>query len=342
MILDLLRSDGSIVVNKTLAQAIGINAAVMYSELISKHKYFSDRRQLTEDGFFYNTVKNMQDDTTLSKDQQLEAIKVLKGLDLIDQTNRGLPRTRHFKVNQNEEVIKRILSANKSAGNPTTVKRETRQPEGDKSAINNNKDNNTNKNTKEKEDIYIPYSEIIDYLNEKANTKYKDSTQKTRELIKHRWKEGFTLDDFKAVIDNKTKHWLGSSEYAQYLRPVTLFGTKFESYLNQKVSAPPTGQQNTGTRIQYDIELPEFKSRYGKVVMLTSQEYDELVQEYGDLRAKKMIEVLDNYIQANGKNYDSHYAAIKSWVVDKVLAMKGMSDQEIRNQQILEEYNFPF
>ena len=79
----------------------------------------------------------------------------------------------------------------------------------------------------------IPYELIIDHLNQKTNSQYKHTTKKNQELIKARWNEGFTFDDFKYVIDKKVKEWRGT-EFQQYLRPVTLFGTKFESYLNQK------------------------------------------------------------------------------------------------------------
>ena len=79
----------------------------------------------------------------------------------------------------------------------------------------------------------IPYKEVVDYLNQKTNKKYRSSTKKTQSLIKARFNEGFNLDDFKTVIDKKTREWLEDSNMNQYLRPETLFGTKFESYLNQ-------------------------------------------------------------------------------------------------------------
>ena len=78
----------------------------------------------------------------------------------------------------------------------------------------------------------IPYKEIIDYLNSKTGKKYRDNVQKNRSLIKARWSEGYRLDDFKHVIDNMVKDWSGT-KYAKYLRPETLFGTKFDGYLNQ-------------------------------------------------------------------------------------------------------------
>lgn len=79
----------------------------------------------------------------------------------------------------------------------------------------------------------VPYQEIIEYLNIKTNSKYKHGTPKTRTLIKARYNEGFNIDDFKKVIDIKTNDWL-NTDNDKYLRPDTLFGTKFEGYLNQK------------------------------------------------------------------------------------------------------------
>ena len=72
---------------------------------------------------------------------------------------------------------------------------------------------------------------VVDYLNEKAGTHYRAAVAKTQSLIKARANEGFTEADFRTVIDKKCADWIGT-EYEQYLRPQTLFGTKFESYLN--------------------------------------------------------------------------------------------------------------
>lgn len=117
-------------------------------------------------------------------------------------------------------------------------------------AINKNVNRTINKNVKENNisninntninNIYspakaeqIPYEEIIDYLNLKIDAHYKSTTQKTRDSIKARFNEGFTLEDFKTVIDKMTMEWKDSNKMKVYLRPETLFGTKFESYLNR-------------------------------------------------------------------------------------------------------------
>ena len=81
----------------------------------------------------------------------------------------------------------------------------------------------------------VPYQEIVNYLNNSAGTNYRASSKKTRELIKARINEGFTLEDFKVVIEKKTREWINDNKMKGYLRPETLFGTKFEGYLNQPV-----------------------------------------------------------------------------------------------------------
>ncbi|MCM3012514.1 conserved phage C-terminal domain-containing protein [Bacillus subtilis] len=87
--------------------------------------------------------------------------------------------------------------------------------------------------TSSKNDV-IPYKLIIDLLNKVSGKNYRSATQKTRSLIKARWNEGFRFNDFKHVILVKTQEWLNDPEMNKFIRPETLFGTKFENYLNQK------------------------------------------------------------------------------------------------------------
>ena len=105
---------------------------------------------------------------------------------------------------------------------------------------------------KEKKDIVpdksdtIPYASILDYLNEKANTAYRATSKATQQLIKARFSEGFTEHDFYKVIDNKTTTWL-NTDFAKYLRPQTLFGTKFEGYLNERVKGNENVRGSNGS-----------------------------------------------------------------------------------------------
>jgi len=89
---------------------------------------------------------------------------------------------------------------------------------------------------KESKDI-IPYGEIVSYLNEKTGKHFKPTSKATRGFIHARWEEDKdyqTIDAFKYVIDVKCKEWLGNPKYENYLRPQTLFGNKFDGYLNER------------------------------------------------------------------------------------------------------------
>ena len=96
------------------------------------------------------------------------------------------------------------------------------------------------------------YSSVIDYLNEKTERtgkeKYSSTSTKTQTLIKARLREKYELEDFKIVIDKKCKEWLGT-DMEKYLRPETLFGNKFESYLKQKTGG--NKNWNTGNKRSY-------------------------------------------------------------------------------------------
>ena len=79
--------------------------------------------------------------------------------------------------------------------------------------------------------------EIIEYLNNSIDTKYSYKTASTQKHINGRIADGHTLEEFKVVIDKKCVEWV-DTDMQQYLRPETLFGTKFDTYLNQPNAKP--------------------------------------------------------------------------------------------------------
>jgi len=81
------------------------------------------------------------------------------------------------------------------------------------------------------DNLYI--KNIVEYLNSKADKNYRPTTESTARHIRARLNEGFSVDDFFAVIDKKVAEWKGT-DMDMYLRPETLFGSKFESYLNAR------------------------------------------------------------------------------------------------------------
>lgn len=95
-------------------------------------------------------------------------------------------------------------------------------------------------------------AEIVAYLNSKIGTRYKPTTANTKKHITARLNEGYTVADFHAVIDSKVQEWR-DTEYRKYLRPDTLFGAKFESYLN---TAENSGGNKQGGIAQFMDDLP--------------------------------------------------------------------------------------
>lgn len=116
-----------------------------------------------------------------------------------------------------------------------------------------------------------PTEEIVNHLNQRAGTHYKGTTANTRKLIKARLKEGFTVDEIKLVIDKKCAEWLNNRDMAKYLRPETLFGPKFESYLNAKQTS-----QNNGATTQYNNPTRQ-------PISPAAAEYLRLNKEFADM-----------------------------------------------------------
>ncbi|CAM3512730.1 conserved phage C-terminal domain-containing protein [Erysipelothrix anatis] len=81
----------------------------------------------------------------------------------------------------------------------------------------------------------VPFEEIVNYLNLRAGKRFK-VTADVKSHVNARFNEGFTLQDFKDVIDKKCLEWINDSKMSKYLQPSTLFGTKFQNYLNQEVT----------------------------------------------------------------------------------------------------------
>ena len=144
-----------------------------------------------------------------------------------------------------ESTLKITIKQQLFNNNVTNKSEQLQQVEGGKQQQSNN--NVTTLSKKKEKDNNI-YSLVIDYLNKKANTNYRASTKNTQSFINARVKEGYTVEDFKKVIDSKSKEWL-NTDFEKYLRPATLFGTKFENYLNEAnkkgpIAVGPNGNKN--------------------------------------------------------------------------------------------------
>jgi hypothetical protein len=137
-----------------LARLLGLNAAIMYGEILSKWNYFSIRDDLTDDGFFYNTIEDMQGDTTLGRRNQVEAIKILVDANLIEYKVAGMPAKRFFKVNEDESIVLDLLKSRTAVQfvqNEQTSLYEMNKPVSSKRTLNNTNSNNTKNKTNGKD-----------------------------------------------------------------------------------------------------------------------------------------------------------------------------------------------
>ncbi len=108
------------------------------------------------------------------------------------------------------------------------------------------KDNKINSSSKEER---VPYSEIIGYLNTKTGQKLKPTTKAYQKLIRARWNDGYKLQDFKTVIDNKAYEWQGT-KFWKYMTPKTLFASShFDEYLNANKR-----EENSSSHGGFDID----------------------------------------------------------------------------------------
>ncbi|MBG9749711.1 replication protein [Bacillus thuringiensis] len=115
--------------------------------------------------------------------------------------------------------------------------------------------------------VLIPYQEILNYLNEKADKNFNHKAESHKKLIRARWNEGYTVENFKTVIDNKVSQWLGKFDKEgkpldQYLRPSTLFALKhFDNYLNETVKGENSNASSKQHKDNEFIQKYDFSKR---------------------------------------------------------------------------------
>lgn len=199
---------------------------------------------LDNDKGCYASNKYFADFFNISKGRCTQVIKSLerKGLVEIEYERDGKEIVRRIirVVNKLSTLVNKLSTpVNKlNKGSKKTKQGYLENDEESNTKSNNTKSNNTSEDPLSSDLDHIPYKDIIDHLNDKANRNYRHTTNKNQSLIKARWNEGFGIEDFKTVIDNKVNEW-EETDMSKYLRPETLFGSKFEGYLNQSPTNGP-------------------------------------------------------------------------------------------------------
>ena len=217
------------------------------------------------------TIFRMNESTVklaLNAFEQFKMIEIVEGIITIPNWNKHQTLDAYERKKERDRLYQEERRAKQRALiEKSSDKSSERTPDVAVSDIDKEEDKEKDNN------IYVPYKEIISYLNEKTGKKLRWDVKSNQNEIKARFNEGYTLDDFKTVIDKKYNEWgrkptkeelqRGIKDMRIYLRPKTLFGSNFDVYLNQeqteKVPAKPPVSRNLNNfeRRGYDMDSLE-------------------------------------------------------------------------------------
>lgn len=212
----------------------------------------------TEGQYFCGSLQYIADWTNSTRQGVIKNLDRLIELGLIEKIESS-PTNKYRAivpdVNSVSEVVNSVQQVVNSVNNDS------------KQSLHNNIDNNINNNIdkyNKAKDFVNKVQDIIKYFNSVCSTNFKSNTVATRKLIKRHLDEGFTIDDFKKVIDLKYLDWgknpkrfSGGQMSNEYLRPATLFGDKFESYVYEALSRT-TSENFVSTSSEIDPDKSDY------------------------------------------------------------------------------------
>lgn len=276
----LLISEPPLQVSPTLAARIGLNNAIFVQQL---HYWLLKSKNVYEEKLWvYKTLDEWieQDFPFMSKSTLKRTINDLKKRDLIITktfNKMKIDKTNWYTINYNNEALK----DNKRLTFPWGQNEPSKSSKRTDALVQNEPTNNQRIH---REYIYSPDTSIddsseekpnevvmtdehkivIDYLNQKAGTRYEYNSTKTITLLNTLFRKGYSVDDMKKVIDIKCKEWLPQETMRKYLRPRTLFSNKFEDYLNQEVK--PQVNTTKKTQSYEDFMLKTYGEKWRAIV----------------------------------------------------------------------------
>lgn len=223
-------------INKTGDYTVMSNTHFKEKELSLKAKGLLSLMLSLPDGWDYSinglvTLSKDGRDSVMTALQELEQFRYLKRT----RTNDGKGQFAGYDY----DIYEKPFSEKPTTDIPNTDKPYTEKPNTEKPQQLNTNKSITKELSKKEINTKEIYNIVVSYLNEKAGTNFKVKSKNTQQHIHARIQEGFTVEDFKTVIDKKCAEWKGT-DFEQYLRPATLFGAKFEGYLNAPAPARKT------------------------------------------------------------------------------------------------------
>jgi len=210
---NLLSSTAFVIVNKRLATRVGLKEAILLADLISKEQYFIDNGTMNN-GWFFNTAKNIEKDTTLSRHKQSLAIKTLVKKGFIKTKLMGVPATLHFKIIENK-ILNFLNTSIKDIEIQGIKKLKTNN---NKEIIINNKKNMNTRAQEFTEEVFMSNlsselcQEFIDYWTEPntSKTKMKFELERTFDIKRRltRWaKNDKKWNQKESKLDNQVQAW---------------------------------------------------------------------------------------------------------------------------------------
>ena len=189
----------------------------------------------TEGQFFNGSLQYLADWTNSTRQGVIKNLKNLLEMGLIEKTE--TPNGNLYKALRVNKVTEEVNSITEPVNRVTNISKQSLQNNIDNNLVNNKDIYNQQK------DFMNKVETIIKHFNNICHTSFKTSTLTTRKLIKRHLNEGFTVDDFKKVIECKYQDWgINPVKFStgqmsnEYLRPSTLFGDKFENYVYEAIS----------------------------------------------------------------------------------------------------------
>ncbi|OFV05734.1 replication protein [Staphylococcus sp. HMSC12H08] len=249
----LLIDDYPIQVLPKLAEKVGLNEAIILQQIhywlnSSKHNYDGKR-------WIYNSYPKWIEQFPFWSESTIKrTITSLEKQNLLfvgNYNKAGFDRTKWYSVNYS--TLDKLMTR-PSGQNDPTIRSKWTDGTGQNDPTNTRDyteitTETTNNNILSGNPTHTPYKEIIDYLNEKTGKRFSHKSKANQKLIRARFNEDNSKEDFFTVIDNMTAQWKDNPKMDEYLRPKTLFSGNFDNYKNQ---TPKLSGADQLERMKYD------------------------------------------------------------------------------------------
>lgn len=234
--MNLLINEPPLQVLPSLARQVGLNEAILLQQLHFRSLISSNVR----DGhkWVYKTYEEWGNEFPFwSIDTIRRSIYKLEKEGYVISTSAynkmKMDKTKWYRINYEKCILPSVQNAQTDSAKCTDGAEQNAQSDQCKMHKAITKEIKSTKKDIVENDLDVA-SSVIDYLNEKAGKRFKAKSAANRKFINGRIAEGYTIEDFKMVVDAKVKQWVNDSQFNNYLRPSTLFNpTNFENYLNE-------------------------------------------------------------------------------------------------------------